>query len=163
MAPMRPFLAMIIGGLAILGAACGAAAAGQTQPTVIIEEGQLFIVDELSSDEVPMEIRFELDSDVIGRESERPLQVLAEFIASHPELGTIEVHGHTDEQGTSAYNRELSRRRARAVVAFLVGAGADRDRLRSRGFGDRRPVTRDTTPNARARNRRVEFVIVTEL
>jgi outer membrane protein OmpA-like peptidoglycan-associated protein len=158
---MRSSSSVVIGGLALLGAGCGGAV-GQTRPTVIIEEGQLFIVDQLSSDEVPMEIRFELDSEVIGAESERPLEVLAEFIASHSELGAIEVHGHTDEQGTPAYNMALSRRRARAVVAFLAAAGADRDRLRARGFGDRRPVTRDTTPDARARNRRVEFVIVTE-
>ena len=159
---MRRFWVVVIGGLALLGAGCGGAA-GQTRPTVIIEEGQLFIVDELSSDEVPIQIHFELDSDVVGPASHEPLEVLAEFITSHGELGSIEVHGHTDEQGSPAYNMALSLRRARAVVAFLVDAGVDPDRLNARGFGDRRPVTRDTTPDARARNRRVEFVIVTEL
>jgi outer membrane protein OmpA-like peptidoglycan-associated protein len=161
---MQTSAGAIIGGLAILATACGGAA-GQTRPTrptVIIEEGQLFLVDELASDQVPMEIRFEHDSDVIGPESRRPLEVLAEFIASHGELGTIEVHGHTDEQGTPAYNMALSRRRARAVVAFLVEAGVGEERLRARGFGDSRPVVRATTPDARARNRRVEFVIVNE-
>ncbi|MBW2464362.1 MAG: OmpA family protein [Deltaproteobacteria bacterium] len=133
-----------------------------TQPTVIIEEGQLFIFDELSSDEVPMEILFEADSAVIGEESHRPLEVLAEFLNNHSEMGLIEVQGHTDEQSTPAYNLRLSRRRANEVAAFLVAAGVDQSRLRSRGFGSERPVAEGTSVGAQAQNRRVQFVIVTE-
>ena len=161
MAPMNLGVALLAGGLGIVLVGCGGAAQ-QTQPTVIIEEGQLFIFDELSSDEVPMEIRFEIDSAVIGEESHRPLEVLAEFMNSHPEMDLIEVQGHTDEQSTPTYNLRLSRRRANAVVAFLVAAGVGQSRLRSRGFGNEQPVAEGTSADARAQNRRVQFVIVTQ-
>jgi outer membrane protein OmpA-like peptidoglycan-associated protein len=140
---------------------CGGGSA-TVRPTVIIEEGQLIIYDELSSDEVPLQIRFEVDSAVIGEESHRPLEVLAEFMNGNPNLRLVEVHGHTDEQSTPAYNLRLSRRRANAVVRFLVEAGVDQARLRARGFGNERPIARGTSPEAQAQNRRVEFVIVTE-
>jgi outer membrane protein OmpA-like peptidoglycan-associated protein len=151
-------LALLLGVTAL---GCGAAST-EIRPTVMIEDGQLIIFDELSSDEVPLEILFELDSAVIGEGSHRPLQVLAEFINNHPELSRVEVHGHTDEQGTPAYNMRLSRQRARAVVTFLVDTGVDEARLRDRGFGDTEPIARGTSTEDRAQNRRVEFVIATE-
>jgi outer membrane protein OmpA-like peptidoglycan-associated protein len=146
--------------VALAAGACGGGSA-TIQTKVVIEEGQLILYDELSSDGLPLQVRFELDSDVIGEESHEPLAALAEFLDSRPDLTSIEVHGHTDEQGSSGYNLGLSRRRARSVVEFLVARGVDPARLRARGFGDQRPLVRDRTPAARAQNRRVEFVIAT--
>ena len=54
----------------------------------------------------------------------------------------------------------LSRQRADSVRAFLVEAGIDPQRLRTKGFGQRRPLSPDGSVDSRARNRRVEFVIV---
>ncbi len=155
-------IAVGLGAAALTLVGCGGSGVKPVSPTVVIEDGVLIMYDEESSSEVPLQIQFELDSDVLGQESYLPLEVLADFFANHPQLTLVEVQGHTDEQGSTDYNMGLSRRRARRVVAFLVEQGVDRDRLRPRGFGDQRPATREATPTARAQNRRVEFVIVTD-
>ena len=58
------------------------------------------------------------------------------------------------------YNLQLSKRRARAVRAYLVKAGVASLRLQSDGFGSARPIDSNETVEGRARNRRVEMVIV---
>ena len=146
--------------LSAFAMACGGSRPTPVNAKVLIEDGQLILYDEESADQLPLEIRFRVDSAVIGEESHHPLTVLAEFLESHSDLTLVEVQGHTDEQGSSDYNMRLSRRRARAVVRFLVEQGVARERLRARGFGDRRPVAEGTTRDARAQNRRVEFVIM---
>jgi outer membrane protein OmpA-like peptidoglycan-associated protein len=72
----------------------------------------------------------------------------------------IQINGHTDSRGTDAYNQELSERRARAVVDYLVQNGIDPGRATSRGFGSTRPVADNQTEAGRQLNRRVEFVVV---
>lgn len=71
----------------------------------------------------------------------------------------IIVRGHTDDQGDEEYNRDLSQRRAQAVVAYLVDAGVDESLLRAEGLGESEPIATGTSDDARARNRRVEIVL----
>jgi len=71
--------------------------------------------------------------------------------------GRFEVGGHTDSSGSNAINEPLSERRARAVVDHLVAGGISASALTARGYGSSRPVADNTTPEGRARNRRVEF------
>ncbi|HWO09619.1 MAG TPA: OmpA family protein, partial [Polyangiaceae bacterium] len=72
----------------------------------------------------------------------------------------ISVHGHTDSRGSAAYNRELSRRRAAAVVKYLTDKGVAMGRLESHGFGADKPIAPNDTEQGRAANRRVEFKIL---
>ncbi|MEM9491347.1 MAG: OmpA family protein, partial [Myxococcota bacterium] len=102
---------------------------------------------------------FEYDSAVIKEESHRLLEIVARTIELNPELGLIEIQGHTDERGPAAYNLELSQRRSESVVRFLVSAGVSGDKLQARGFGESQPIDRGRNPRAWAANRRVEFVI----
>ncbi|MCB1317263.1 MAG: OmpA family protein, partial [Leptospiraceae bacterium] len=61
------------------------------------------------------------------------------------------------------YNRQLSEQRARSVVRELQREhGVDNRRMSFHGYGESRPVAPNTTPEGRARNRRVEVLIVTE-
>jgi OOP family OmpA-OmpF porin len=80
-------------------------------------------------------------------------------LASHAEL-KIEVEGHTDSRGDDGYNKQLSQRRAEAVVAYLVKQGIDKARLTGRGFGEDRPIADNATEDGRAQNRRVVFAIL---
>jgi outer membrane protein OmpA-like peptidoglycan-associated protein len=72
----------------------------------------------------------------------------------------LAVHGHTDSRGAAAYNRDLSQRRAQAVVKYLTDKGIAFERLEARGFGPDKPIGSNDTDEGRARNRRVEFKIL---
>lgn len=69
------------------------------------------------------------------------------------------VEGHTDSQGDTTSNLALSQQRAEAVVAYLVDGGIGADRLSAVGYGEGRPIADNATPEGRAQNRRIEFVI----
>ena len=66
-----------------------------------------------------------------------------------------EIHGHTDDSGTEAYNRRLSERRAAAVVDYLKQHGIAGEGLSSQGHGESQPIAPNNTAEGRARNRRV--------
>lgn len=68
----------------------------------------------------------------------------------------ITVEGHTDATGAAAHNKDLSERRAAAVVAYLTAAGIGSDRVTSAGFGAEKPVASNDSDVGRAQNRRVE-------
>ena len=88
------------------------------------------------------------------------LENLAQVIAAHPEVGTVQVDGHTDDRGSASFNTKLSQERANAVVAFLVSRGVATERLTAKGFGPSRPIDSNKTERGRANNRRVEFNLV---
>ena len=78
-----------------------------------------------------------------------------------PSCAGCASRGTPTTSGSDAYNKDLSDRRARTVVRYLVGARASRrERLEPAGFGDERPVASNATALGRAKNRRVEFTIV---
>lgn len=72
----------------------------------------------------------------------------------------IYVYGYTDDIGTKEYNLKLSERRATAVREFLVKAGLNPHIITSKGFGKADPRAPGSSPQARAKNRRVEIGIV---
>ena len=74
----------------------------------------------------------------------------------------IEVHGHTDNQGSAEFNQALSEARAKAVADYLVGQGISPTRLMWKGYGAAVPVDSNDTPEGRQRNRRVEYSVVAE-
>ena len=69
---------------------------------------------------------------------------------------------YTDSVGSETSNQALSDRRANAVMDALVGLGVPGNRLRSRGFGEARPVASNDTAEGRQMNRRVELVFAPE-
>jgi len=93
-------------------------------------------------------------------QSRAVLDAAVNLLRNHPELSVVRIEGHTDSHGRPDYNLQLSKRRARAVRAYLVKAGVASLRLQSDGFGSARPIDSNETAEGRARNRRVEMVIV---
>ncbi len=87
------------------------------------------------------------------------LDALATYLQNKPGL-KIEIGGHTDDVGQEEANQQLSERRARSVYEYLLAQGIPAERLRYRGYGERRPIDSNDTPEGRQRNRRVECVAV---
>jgi outer membrane protein OmpA-like peptidoglycan-associated protein len=71
----------------------------------------------------------------------------------------IIIEGHTDSQGSDAYNDALSQRRAEAVRHYLINQGYPSDKIQARGMGETSPIADNASPEGRANNRRVEIVI----
>jgi len=103
-----------------------------------------------------MRLTFDRGSALLTEQAKAEARVFAEAMQS-PALANsrFTVGGHTDAIGSRAYNLDLSRRRAEAVVEFLVAHGADRSRLIPSGYGFDRPRTGLSSQDAA--NRRVEF------
>ncbi|MGF6722645.1 outer membrane protein OmpA-like peptidoglycan-associated protein [Paraburkholderia sp. GAS41] len=70
----------------------------------------------------------------------------------------LEVAGYSDNVGGAEANRQLSKKRAESVRAFLVKTGVPADSLTAQGYGDARPVASNDTASGRFANRRIEFV-----
>lgn len=71
----------------------------------------------------------------------------------------LEIEGHADERGTDEYNKTLSRSRAEAVRNYLVSLGMAEDDLEIVGFGEDFPAQAQTSEEAWAKNRRVQFTV----
>jgi outer membrane protein OmpA-like peptidoglycan-associated protein len=72
----------------------------------------------------------------------------------------IEVEGHTDSTGSAAMNQQLSENRAMAVASHLASRGVARNRMYAVGYGMTRPIADNSTAEGRARNRRVEIIVI---
>ena len=72
----------------------------------------------------------------------------------------IRVEGHTDNQGDDAVNQQVSQARAEAVRDFLISQGIGTTRVEAVGYGETRPIDTNSTEAGRARNRRIEFRVL---
>jgi len=103
-------------------------------------------------------IYFDSGSDKLRPESTPTLKEMGQMLQEHTDLRLL-IEGHTDDQGDEAYNQDLSQKRAASVRAYLVSEyGIDGSRLESKGFGESKPVSPNTTAEGRQNNRRVELV-----
>lgn len=122
-------------------------------------------------DEVPPEladitgvmegITFDTDKDTIKPGSTSVLDQAVEVMKKFPEL-QVRITGHTDAIGPYRHNVDLSQRRAKSVKRYMVGQGIDEDRIETAGVGPDSPIDSNDTAEGRARNRRIEFEILTE-
>ena len=89
-------------------------------------------------------------------------QVLTNAVATlrkYPNL-RVEVAGHTDSDGSAAYNEGLSARRANTVRDYMINAGVDLAQLSAKGYGETMPISSNASAQGKAANRRVELRIL---
>ncbi|MEA1897396.1 MAG: OmpA family protein [Bacteroidota bacterium] len=110
-------------------------------------------------------ILFDFNESTLNNEAKIELERIIDIMKQHPEL-EFDIEGHTDIIGSAEYNLELSNKRARSVLNYLVKRGLDRSRFRTKGFGEIVAVAvndeeeSEDNPDARRLNRRVEFKVL---
>nr|WP_311520571.1 OmpA family protein [uncultured Porphyromonas sp.] len=104
-------------------------------------------------------ILFATSSSTLNQASRDALRKFAENMNANPDTD-IKIIGHTDATGRYEYNMKLSEERAMSVRNFLRGYNVDVARMTSEGVGPDQPVVDNSTPENRAKNRRVEIFIL---
>ncbi|MEM8825907.1 MAG: OmpA family protein [Pseudomonadota bacterium] len=107
----------------------------------------------------PSQVTFGVDSAIINDQFRPALNEVAQVLAEY-EKSFVDVYGHTDSDGSEAYNLTLSQRRAESVATYLAANGVQRARIATQGYGETQPVASNATPEGKAQNRRVEIKIV---
>lgn len=126
-----------------------------------VEKDVFMYRPELGQSVILRNIFFDFDKATLRPESRIELDRLLGVLIDFPTI-KIEISGHTDNIGSSAYNKNLSMKRAKAVVDYLIENGISEDRLEYVGYGFDRPVATNSTPEGRQQNRRTEFKVIEE-
>ncbi len=113
----------------------------------IVEEGKF----------VTRGILFEVNKSNITGESMGAINEIVKMMKEHSDL-KFSIEGHTDSDGEESFNQNLSEERAAAVKSILVQLGIDASRLESKGWGESKPVSENSSSEGKANNRRVEFI-----
>jgi outer membrane protein OmpA-like peptidoglycan-associated protein len=121
-----------------------------------VEINKIFVLDNIYYDFNKYDIR---------QDAAVELDKLVQLLIDNPEI-KIELGSHTDSIDDNAYNLQLSQRRAESAVRYIVQHGIAPDRLVAKGYGEERPIARNTNPDGtdnpvgRQKNRRTEFKIL---
>jgi peptidoglycan-associated lipoprotein len=137
------------------GATVGAGAPQESQPP--IASGDL--ANEAKS--ALKIVHFALDKYTLSNEARTILQGDAEWLKGHPSV-VVQIEGHCDERGSLEYNLALGEKRANSVKAYLQQLGIDASRLSTVSLGEERPVDSGHTEEAWSKNRRNEFVVLSQ-
>ena len=105
------------------------------------------------------DLHFETGSATLTGASKTQLALLADILKAYPNV-SVSVRGHTDNTGDPVANKKLSADRAAAVKDTLVAQGIGATQITSEGYGPEQPIASNDTEEGRARNRRVELVVL---
>lgn len=127
-----------------------------TEPVIAEIDNELRIVLE--------NIYFDFNKYSVKEESTISLNKVVKVLKEHPTM-TLAINAHTDNKGRDSYNLNLSEKRAASAVNFLIKNGIEKSRLKSKGYGESKPLVNcknSCTDEDLQANRRVEFVILEE-
>jgi outer membrane protein OmpA-like peptidoglycan-associated protein len=135
--------------------------AKKSKPTEVVSTVRMLKVGDVVTID---NIYYDLGNAAIRPDAARELNKLLATMVRNPSL-VIEIRSHTDSRGDAVVNRELSTRRARAVVDYLASKGISRKRMMATGYGESMLVNKCTdgvicTENEHQRNRRTEFKVL---
>lgn len=102
-------------------------------------------------------ILFDVNKSTLKPTSMGPINEMVKLMKEYPDL-KFSIEGHTDSDGETTLNQQLSEERARSVKSQMVNLGIESTRLESKGFGESKPADTNSTAEGKANNRRVEFV-----
>lgn len=104
-------------------------------------------------------VQFDVSRSTLRPESFTTLDKIGDILLRYPDYNLI-VSGHTDNTGNEAKNRELSERRAKVCMDYLISRGLPPGRLSSIGYGSSQPISDNKSETGRFLNRRTEFNLV---
>ena len=102
---------------------------------------------------------FSTGSAMLDPNSAVQVRYFGEVLKAYPDV-KVSVNGHTDNTGEAVANKKLSQERAESVKSVLVAMGLPAERIATAGYGQEKPVASNDSEAGRARNRRVEVLIV---
>ncbi|MBL7892492.1 MAG: OmpA family protein, partial [Bacteroidia bacterium] len=113
---------------------------------------------------IPEKVYFELNDFKITTEGKVILDKVIQVMKGNPKVN-IEVSSHTDSQGSDEYNLDLSKKRAKSAVDYMIGGGVSKDRLAGVGYGETKLVNKCAngelcSEEEHAQNRRLEFKVM---
>ena len=138
-----------------------------TVDTLVIERVDTVFIERPTASDVEVKealvmasehLEFENDKSIILKKSYGDLEALTNLLLIREELN-ISLSGHTDNNGTEAYNMRLSENRVKAVKKFLMANGVDGNRIKTSHFGESKPISDNKTEEGRSKNRRVEMEV----
>ncbi len=133
---------------------------GETYENVVLKDFELDRV-EVGARMVLKNIYFETGKADLKPESYQTLNAVVKLMENNPTL-VLEISGHTDNVGSKKYNENLSRARAKSCVDYLVSQGVKESQLQYAGYGFQFSIFPNDTEENRAKNRRVEFKIISK-
>lgn len=98
---------------------------------------------------------------VLVEQSYPILDQLAELLKKYPKT-IVEISAHTDNQGTALGQTALTQAKAEAVLQYLLTKGIDLNQIKAQGYGTTRPLASNADEAGRARNRRIELIVIKE-
>ena len=103
-------------------------------------------------------IKFKFNSTEIEENTTTELEKVLEYLNKNLETNIL-ISGHTDNSGDTAFNQELSEKRAYSIKTYFVLKGINKNRISTIGYGNSKPLNSNETEEERLSNRRVEFII----
>lgn len=113
---------------------------------------------EIGASYVIKDILFATNSYELNKESQEIIDAFIEYLNEYPKIRCT-IEGHTDNIGSDEDNQILSENRARTVVEYIIKSRIREDRINYKGYGAKKPVADNSTPEGRAKNRRTVFKI----
>lgn len=135
-----------------------------TEPDAVVDEtGCVGVSETVTVETIELNIQFPSGSTNIPAEYRDQLQEVAAFLSKYDDV-TINIEGHTDSQGSAAFNKKLSQQRADSVRDALIAYhGVDADRVTATGYGEEQPIASNETAEGRKQNRRVVALVQKEV
>ncbi len=131
------------------------------QKNITIEEEKKKVVQEIQDVLKIENIEFEVDSSTITQKGIETIKKIYIILKKYPDT-KLEIDGYTDSDGDAQYNLKLSQERVDAVKKALVEFGLDGNRFTTKGYGESKPLVPNNSAENKAKNRRVEFILIGE-